>query len=64
MNDELLQPLFGQLWQPLWLSLRVASAATVLAALVAVPLAFVMARRTAIIVSSARSPGRPFLAIA
>src|SRR6185436_5345643 len=32
-------------WGPLWLSLRIAIAATVLVALVAVPLAFVMARR-------------------
>lgn len=35
----------NDLWQPLLLSLRIASAATVLAAVVGVPLAFVMARR-------------------
>jgi len=36
----------NELWQPLLLSLRVASCATALTALVAVPLAFFMARRT------------------
>jgi len=35
----------SDLWPPLWLSLRIATAATVLVALVAIPLAFVMARR-------------------
>jgi molybdate transport system permease protein len=36
----------NELWQPLSLSLRVALTATALTALVAIPLAFVMARRT------------------
>jgi molybdate transport system permease protein len=33
------------LWQPLWLSLRIASVATLLAAVVGTPLAYAMARR-------------------
>jgi molybdate transport system permease protein len=35
----------NELWKPLWLSLQIATVATIATALVAVPLAFVMSRR-------------------
>jgi molybdate transport system permease protein len=43
----------GDLWQPLWLSLRIATAATLLAVLLGTPLAYGMARRA--------FPGRSFV---
>lgn len=43
----------SDLWQPLWLSLRIAAVATVLTAVLATPLAYAMARR--------RFPGRSLL---